>query len=156
MLLIYVLIQDTVLLKDFIRSKSEIKFLPFADDISDVYEKQDYTVYAGYQTKEEKGKLEYVILESIYYDIPIIAHQDVFTYFKYEEYGITPEELKVSFILLSDENLEKILNGNFDASSYVENARKIIRDFLPDKIIERFEACVKAPASKIRKNIELF
>ena len=147
---------DGVLLKDFIKSKSEIKFLPFADKLSEIYDFQDYTVYAGYQTKEERGKLEYVILESIYYNIPIIAHQDVFTYFKHEEYGITPEQLQKSFILLSEENLKQIISREFDFTPYVENAKTIIKDFMPDIILKRFDHCINSPASKGKKKTELF
>ena len=147
---------DGVLLKDVVKSKKEIKFLPFVNDISEVYDKQDYCVYAGYQTREERGKIEYAILEPIWYNIPLIVHPDVFLYFKYEEYSITEAELRKCFIELTPDNIKKIISREFDASSYVENARKIVDDFLPGKILERFEHCIASPASKGVKKVELF
>jgi len=147
---------DGVLLKDVVRSKSEIVFLEFADDISDIYQDQDYCVYAGYLTREERGKIEYAVLEPIFYGIPLIVHPDVFAYFKYEEYGISEEMLRKSFIELTPENLQAIIDRKFDSSEYVKNARKILEDFLPEKILERFQICSNSEASKGRKKIELF
>lgn len=147
---------DGVLLKDVVRSKKEIKFLDFADDISDIYQDQDYCIYAGYLTREERGKIEYAILEPVFYNIPLIVHPDVFAYFKYDEYGITEEMLRKSFIELTTENIQKIIDRKFDSSEYVKNARKIVEDFLPGKILERFEKCISSPASKGRKKVELF
>ena len=147
---------DGVLLKDVVRSKKEIKFLDFADDISDIYQDQDYCIYAGYLTREERGKIEYAILEPIFYNIPLIVHPDVFAYFKYEEYGISEEMLRKSFIELTPENIQKIIDREFDATEYVKNAKKILEDFLPEKILERFQKCSTSPASKGRKKVELF
>ena len=147
---------DGVLLKDFIKSKSEIVFKGFAEDISEIYDFQDYCVYAGYQTREEKGKIEYAILEPIWYDIPLIVSSAVFEHFKYEEYGISEEELRKSLIEATPENLQQIIEGEFDSSEYVKNARKIVEDFLPSKILERFQHCVSSPASKGRRKVELF
>ena len=147
---------DGVLLKDVIRSKSEINFLDFAQDISEIYQDQDYCVYAGYQTREERGKIEYAILEPIYYNIPLIVHPDVFLHFKYEEYGISEEELRAAFIELTPTNIQLIIDRQFDASSYVRNARRILEDFLAPKILERFNHCSASPASKGRKKVELF
>lgn len=147
---------DGVLLKDVVKSKSEINFLDFAVDMSEIYEKQDYCIYAGYQTKEERGKIEYAILEPIWYNIPLIVHPDVFLYFKYDEYGISEEELRKCFIELTPSNITQIIAGEFDPSSYVKNARKIVDDFLPNKILERFTHCITSPASKGRKKVELF
>ena len=147
---------DGVLLKDVVRSKKEIMFLDFAEDITDIYQDQDYCVYAGYLTREERGKIEYAVLEPIFYNIPLIVHPDVFAYFKYEEYGISEEMLRKCFIELTPENLQSIIDRKFDASEYVKNARKILEDFLPDKILERFQICVTSPASKGRKKVELF
>jgi hypothetical protein len=147
---------DGVLLKDVIRSKEEISFLGFADDISEIYQDQDYCVYAGYQTKEERGKIEYAILEPIFYGIPLIVHRDVFEHFKYEEYGITEEQLRKSFIELTPENLEMIISSNFDATEYVKNARAILEDFLPKRILDRFQHCIDSPSSKGRATTELF
>ena len=147
---------DGVLLKEVVKSKEEIKFLDFADDISDIYQDQDYCVYAGYQTREERGKIEYAILEPIWYNIPLIVHSDVFVHFKYDEYGISEEQLRKSFIELTPENIQLIIDREFDPSEYVKNARKIVEDFLPGKILERFEKCITSPASKGRKKVELF
>jgi len=147
---------DGVLLKDVIRSHTEIVFKDFAHDISEIYDLQDYCVYAGYQTREERGKIEYAILEPIFYNIPLIVTPEVFEHFKYEEYGITEEKLRASFIESTPENLKNIIDGTFDSSSYVENARTILEDFLPDRILERFSTCAKSPASRGRKITELF
>lgn len=147
---------DGVLLKDVVRSKKEIKFLDFAEEIPDIYHGQDYCVYAGYLTREERGKIEYAILEPIFYEIPLIVHSDVFEYFKYEEYGITEDELRKCFIELTPENLQAIIDRKFDASEYVKNSKKILKDFLPEKILERFQICSSSPASKGRKKVELF
>jgi hypothetical protein len=147
---------DGVLLKDVIRGHSEIVFKEFAHDISEIYDLQDYCVYAGYQTREERGKIEYAILEPIYYNIPLIVHSTVFEYFKYEEYGITEEHLRKSFIESTPANLEKIIKGEFDFAPYVSNARSILEDFLPDMILQRFNHCAASPASKGRKLTELF
>jgi hypothetical protein len=147
---------DGVLLKDVIRSKGEINFLDFAQDISEIYQDQDYCVYAGYQTREERGKIEYAILEPIFYNIPLIVHPDVFLHFKYEEYGISEEDLRAAFIELTPTNIQLIIDRQFDASSYVRNARIILEDFLAPKILERFNHCIASPASKGRKKVELF
>jgi hypothetical protein len=147
---------DGVLLKDVVRSKKEIVFLDFADDISDIYQDQDYCVYAGYLTREERGKIEYAVLEPIFYGIPLIVHPDVFAYFKYEEYGVSEEQLRKCFIELTPENIQKIINREFDPSEYIRNAKIILEDFLPEKILERFDACSSSPASKGRKKVELF
>jgi hypothetical protein len=147
---------DGVLLKDVVKSKEEIKFLDFAEHMYEIYENQDYCIYAGYQTREERGKIEYAILEPIWYNIPLIVHPDVFVHFKYEEYDISEEDLRKCFIELNTENITKIISGEFDPSEYVKNARKIINDFLPNKILERFDHCISSPASKGRKKVELF
>lgn len=140
----------------FLDPESEINMKGYATEMSEVYDKQDYCVYAGYLTKEERGKIEYAVLEPIWYDIPLIVHPDVFEHFKYEEYGITPEYLRSSFIELTTENLRKIIAREFDPSSYVKNARRILEDFLPARIAERFEHCISSPASKGRLVTELF
>jgi hypothetical protein len=147
---------DGVLLKDVIRSHSEIVFKDFAHEISEIYDLQDYCVYAGYQTREERGKIEYAILEPIFYDIPLIVASEVFEHFKYEEYGITEEELRKCFIEMTPENLQKIIDREFDPSEYVKNSKKILEDFLPDRILERFNICAQSPASKGRRVSELF
>ena len=147
---------DGVLLKDVVRSKKEIIFKDFAEKISDTYDGQDYCVYAGYLTREERGKIEYAVLEPIFYGIPLIVHPDVFEYFKYEEYGITEEELRSCFIELNPENLQNIIDRKFDPSSYVANSMRILQDFLPEKILERFDICTSSPASKGRRKVELF
>jgi hypothetical protein len=147
---------DGVLLKQVIRSHPEIVFETFAKDISEVYDSQDYCVYAGYQTREERGKIEYAILEPIHYGIPLIAHSDVFSHFKYDEYGITEEELREAFIELTPENLEKIIGGEFDATPFVENSKRILEDFLPHRILERFNHCISSPHSVGRRVKELF
>lgn len=140
----------------FLDKESEINIKPYVAKISDIYDKQDYTLYAGYLTREERGKIEYAILESIYYEIPIIAHPDVFEFFRYDEYGITPEQLKESFIELTPENLKAIIDRKFDGSSYAKNAKIILQDFLPETILNRFDNCINSPASKGRTNVELF
>lgn len=145
-----------VLLKEVIKSHSEIVFKDFADDISEVYDQQDYCVYAGYLTQEERGKIEYATLEPNWYGVPLIVHPDVFKYFKYEEYGLTEEFLRKSWIELNDDNLTKIIAGEFDPSQYVKNARMIVKDFLPAKILERFDHCVSSSPSKGVKKVELF
>lgn len=147
---------DGVLMKEFIKSKSEIKFLDFADTISEIYDYQDYCLYAGYQTKEERGKMEYSILEAIYYEIPLIVHESVFEHFKFEEYGVTPEQLEKCFIRLTEENLSQILSGEFNPRSYVENSKILLEDFLENKILERFAICINSPKSKGRVQTELF
>ena len=147
---------DGVILKDVVKAKEEIVFLDFADDISEIYENQDYCIYAGYQTREERGKIEYAILEPLWYGIPLIVHPSVFEHFKYEEYGISEERLRKSLIELTPENIEKIIAKEFDPSSYIEEARKIVNDFLPAKILERFDHCINSPASKGRIKTELF
>jgi len=147
---------DDVILKDVIKSKEEITFLDFADDMAEIYENQDYCIYAGYQTREERGKIEYAILEPLWYGIPLIVHPSVFEHFKYEEYGISEEQLRKSLIELTPENIEKIIAKEFDASSYIEEAKKIVNDFLPIKILERFDHCINSPASKGRIKTELF
>jgi len=147
---------DGVLLKDVIRSYKEIVFKDFANDISEIYDLQDYCVYAGYQTREERGKIEYAILEPIYYGIPLIVHSSVFEHFKYEEYGITEEQLRRSFIESTPENLQRIIDRKFDPSSYIENAKAILEDFLPDMILQRFNRCIASPASQGRRLVELF
>ncbi len=147
---------DGVILKDVVRAKEEIVFLDFADGISEIYENQDYCIYAGYQTREERGKIEYAILEPLWYGIPLIVHPSVFEHFKYEEYGIPEERLRKSLIELTPENIEKIIAKEFDPSSYIEEARKIVDDFLPVKILERFDHCINSPASKGRIKTELF
>jgi len=147
---------DGVLLKDVIRSRPEIVFKDFANEISEIYDFQDYCVYAGYQTREERGKIEYAILEPIYYGIPLIVAPDVFEHFKYQEYGITEAELRSCFIEMTHENLEKIISGKFDSTTFVENSRRILEDFLPDKILERFNNCMASSPSVGRKKVELF
>ena len=37
-----------------------------------------------------------------------------------------------------------------------KEARKIVNDFLPAKILERFDHCINSPASKGRIKTELF
>ena len=147
---------DGVLLKDVIKSKKEIVFENFATAISEIYKKQDYCIYAGYQTKEERGKIEYAILEPIFYNIPLIVHSSVFDHFKYDEYGISEEDLKKCFIELTTDNINSIIEKTFDYNSYVENSRKILSDFLPEKILERFEICINSDESKGRINTPLF
>lgn len=135
---------------------SEINIKTYADKIEEVYDKQDYTVYAGYQTKDERGKMEYAVLESIFYEIPIIAHQDVFDYFKYDEYGVPPDFLDTAMIRLNKENLKAIIDRKFDPSSFVKNAKLLLEDFMPDIILKRFDECITSPASRIRTKVKLF
>ncbi len=140
----------------FLENSNEIIMKKYATDISEVYDEQDYTIYAGYQTKQERGKIEYSILETIHYGIPMIAHKDYFDYFMYDEYGITREELKKCFIELTDSNMNKIMTRDFEHSDYVQNSMKILEDFLPEKILERFENCLNSPASVGKKVVSLF
>jgi hypothetical protein len=147
---------DGVLLKDVMRSHPEISFLGFADQVSEIYNEQDFCIYAGYQTREERGKIEYAILEPIFYDIPLIVAPEVFEHFKYEEYEIAETELRSCFIEATPDNLQKIIDGKFDFENYTRNAHRILEDFLPHKILERFKTCITSPASKGRSHVELF
>jgi hypothetical protein len=52
--------------------------------------------------------------------------------------------------------LEKIINREFDPSEYVKNAKKLLEDFLPGVILERFEKCISSSPSKGRKLVKLF
>jgi hypothetical protein len=143
-------------LKHYFNDHEEIVMGDPTSDRRVIYGGQDYTVWCGHTAKAEHGKLEYSPLESIYYGIPIIAHSQVIDCFKHHEYGTTPEQIQKAFIRLSEENLEKIINKEFDSSEYVKNARKLLEDFLPSVILERFEKCISSPPSKGRKLTKLF
>jgi len=121
-----------------------------------IYDKQDYTLWCGHTAKAEHGKLEYSPLESIHYGIPIIAHSQVIDTFKHAEYGTTPEQIEKCFIRLNEDNLRKIINKEFDATEYVINSKKLLNDFLPKVITERFNHCINSPASTGRKIEKLF
>ena len=90
------------------------------------YDNKDYCFYFGNNIKTERGKIEYALLEPIYYGIPIVTIPKYFDEFMYDEYSITKEELKKCLIEYSDETFKKILDKTFDYSSYVENSKKII------------------------------
>ena len=104
-----------------------------------IYENQDYCLYAGYTTKSEKGKMEYSMLEPFYYGIPLIVEKDVIHHFRYDEYGISKEDFLKSVIPLTEENLDSIINKTFDWKPYVDNAKSIVKDFLPSAIKERLK-----------------
>lgn len=116
----------------------------YADEMWQIYNGIDYCLYAGYTTKSEKGKMEYSILEPFFYGIPLIVEKDVIETFKYEEYGISKEKFLKSVICLNEKNLDLIIEGKFDYKPFVENAKTIVEDFLPNKIKERLELGISA------------
>jgi len=118
---------------------SKIVMNGYADKPYQIYENQDYCLYAGYTTKSEKGKIEYAMLEPFYYGIPLIVEKGVIEDFRYEEYGIPREKFLRSVICLTEDNLESIINGTFDYKPYVKNAQSIVEDFLPDMIKSRLK-----------------
>jgi glycosyltransferase involved in cell wall biosynthesis len=130
---------------------------PYFEHMYQIYDKQDFCIYAGYTTLCEKGKMEYSILESIYYDIPLICESDVFEHFQYDEYGITREQLRECFIFLNQKNLDDIISGNLDGKPYAKKAKELLlNDFLPDAIKRRIEIGLKAFDRPSRTNQSLF
>jgi hypothetical protein len=111
----------------------------YFEHFHEIYNNIDYCIYGGYTTKSEKGKMEYSMLEPFFYGIPLIVEKEVIQYFKYEEYGISKEDFLKSVIVLTEENLDKIIKGEFDSSSFVKNAKSIVDDFLPESIKRRLE-----------------
>lgn len=143
-------------LKHYFNDNEEIVIGDSTSDKVLIYGKQDYTLWCGHTAKAEHGKLEYSPLESIHYEIPIIVHSQVIDCFKHDEYGTTAEQIEKCFIRLTEDTLEKIINRDFDPSEYVKNAKKLLEDFLPGVILERFEKCISSPPSKGRKLVKLF
>lgn len=109
----------------------------YFEKFHEIYDYQNYCIYGGYTTKSEKGKMEYSILESFYYEIPLIVENEVIQTFRYDEYGISKEQFLKSVIPLSENNLKLILSKEFDYTTYVENAKKLVDDFLPEIVKER-------------------
>jgi hypothetical protein len=116
---------------------SKIVMNGYAEKFHQIYEGQDYCLYAGYTTKSEKGKMEYSMLEPFFYGIPLIVEKDVIEHFKYEEYGIPRDRFLKSVICLTEDNLDSIISGKFNWKPYAENAREIVEDFLPETIKNR-------------------
>jgi hypothetical protein len=104
----------------------------YAEKFHEIYESQDYCLYGGYTTKSEKGKMEYAMLESFYYGIPLIVEKEVIESFRFDEYGISKEQFLKSVICLTESNLDSIINRTFDWKAYAENAKSIVNDFLPE------------------------
>lgn len=131
----------------------------YVEKFYQIYNEQDYCLYAGYTTKSEKGKMEYSMLEPFFYGIPLIVEKDVIQHFRYEEYGITKEEFLNCVIPLTEENLDSIINRTFDWTKYTENAKKIVTNFLPEATKSRLALGLagfdKKPNSKV-ESVPLF
>lgn len=114
------------------------------DSISDIYDSKDFCFYFGNNIKTERGKIEYALLEPIYYEIPVITSDKYFDEFMYDEYSITKEQLEKCLIRYSDETFNSILNKTLDTSSYVKNAKEIIFDkFSEENIMKRIVESLK-------------
>lgn len=140
----------------FTDNEDEMVMRRYAKTMSEIYEQQDYCVYAGYTTREEQGKMEYSVLEAIYYGIPLIVHPAFLDNFKCQEYGVSHDYVKTCFIELNEKNLDMILHRDFDSSEYVKNSKIFLDDFMGDKILERFDVCINSKVSNGLKNVELF
>jgi hypothetical protein len=116
----------------------------YAEKFHEIYERQNYCLYAGYTTKSEKGKMEYAMLEPFYYGIPLIVEKEVIDSFRFDEYGISREQFLKSVICLTEKNLESIIEGTFDWKSYAENAKSIVEDFMPESTKSRLSIGLSA------------
>jgi len=124
----------------------------YAEKPYQIYEGQDYCIYAGYRTSSERGKMEYSMLEAFYYGIPLIVDKVVIEEFKYDEYGISEKDFLESIIPLTEENLQSIIDGTFDPSKHIIKAKSIVNDFLPEMTKQRLtkglEIFDKAPIER--------
>jgi hypothetical protein len=131
----------------------------YAEHMWQIYNGIDYCLYGGYTTKSEKGKMEYSMLEPFFYGIPLIVEKEVIQHFRYDEYGISKEDFMKSVIVLTEENLDSIISGQFDPTSYVQNAKKIVDDFLPEAIKARLQIGINAlfeEKKEMKKPVPLF
>jgi hypothetical protein len=122
------------------KSMKNCKIENYAEDVGEIYDEQDFCLYFGCFDVKEMGKIEYSLLEAIYYQIPIIIHPFWFNFFKYEEYGFSREFIKSCFIELDP--LTFHLELHIDHSEKTENALEILKEFYPSKIKERIQDCL--------------
>jgi hypothetical protein len=131
-------------LKDVLINSKNGKILDYAENLSDIYNKQDFCLFFGYKEESEIGKIEYSMLEAIWYEIPILMSSKWMKRFMYKEYGVDENFAEKSFLKLDYKNIKEILNKKNDFSSYANNAKHLIKEFLPEAILERIEKCINS------------
>ena len=117
---------------------------PYVENISEIYEAQDYVLYYGYDDPNEMGKLEYSVLEAIYYNLPIIAHPKFIRNFKCTEYGVSKDHVQKMFFKMTPFSMLDVLINKPDLSIYAEEAKVLLNDFLPEQIRYRVYLCVSS------------
>ena len=130
------------ILKNEIRNSKNGILKDYASDISEIYNKQDFCLFWGYDEEAEIGKLEYSLLEAFHYEIPVIVHPAWLRKFKYEEYGYSKEFIKECFIPLDPYTFLDILKNPTDYRKTVNNAKLILEDFSEPKILEKIQLCL--------------
>ena len=111
-------------------------------EVFEIYDGADYCAYPGLSLINEKGRVEYSMMEAWYYGLPLLVSPEVIEKFNLQEFGYTQEMLNNGMVLMTERNLDKIVNGKFtkaEKEKIAEGGRELLKEFLPETFIPRFQ-----------------
>jgi hypothetical protein len=135
--------ENLISLKKIIIDSKNGKLERYTTSSQDIYNKQDFCLFFGYDDRQEVGKLEYSLLEAFHYSIPVIAHPSWIRNFKYTEYGFDKEFIDKCFIPLDPYTFKDIVANPQNYRHTIENAKLLLEDFSATKILNRIKTCLE-------------
>ena len=130
-------------LKKIITDSRNGKLSKYAKSSHEIYDKQDFCLFFGYDDVLESGKLEYSILEAIHFEIPVIIHPSWLRNFKYSEYGYDKEFIDKCFISLDPYTFKDIVANPQNYRHTIDEAKILLEDFSESKVLNRIKICLK-------------
>jgi glycosyltransferase involved in cell wall biosynthesis len=111
-------------------------------EVTEIYEDADFCVYPGNSVKSEKGRVEYSMMESWFYELPLMVSTDIMENFNTDEFQWTNEMVFAGMIPMNEENVKKMVNNSFtneEIQNYINGGKMLLKDFLPEKFIPRLQ-----------------
>jgi hypothetical protein len=111
-------------------------------EVKEIYDNADYCVYPGPSVISEKGRVEYSMMESWFYELPLIVGLDVMEKFNVAEFGYTEDMIFAGMIPMNEKNIDKIITGNFtdeERARYIKGGTELLKEFLPEAFKPRIQ-----------------
>lgn len=115
------------------------------EEVFDIYDKADYCVYPGPSVKSEKGRVEYSMMESWFYNIPLMVGMDIMENFNTAEFKWTDEMVFAGMIPMNEKNTEKMVKNLFtdeERQKYINGGNAMLKEFLPEAFIPRIQTAL--------------
>jgi hypothetical protein len=113
-----------------------------SQEIKEIYEDADFCVYPGPSVKSEKGRVEYSMMESWFYELPLVVGVDIMENFNIKEFQWTNEKIFSGMIPMNENMVEKAVKKLFteeELQKYIDGGKELLKEFLPEAYVPRLQ-----------------